>query len=243
MGDREEYNSPSTDFDLAQFISDWSDLFVVMGVFAALAVYISDISSEGITNAPEVIQGGFVGSLVLTSLIGLLIFKKIYGKFDSFDEFVRGIFHLKNIELIIFFLAFSLILQSLFSRASANHNIVLQLISVISFITGLGVFLHVFHYISTKLLSQLSDHMYLVVVLSIGYISFEVIDKLIDIYRSLFSQPYVNTFTSINLISISHLSTWHFILSLELATLLILSIHALLLILEISGILFRTVSS
>lgn len=66
-------NSPSTDdFDMSRFLSDNSELILVMGTFAAISVYLGRIPQ--VTEGTSFIIGvGVVTSLLISVIVGAQI--------------------------------------------------------------------------------------------------------------------------------------------------------------------------
>lgn len=121
----------SDSFDLAGFLDDHSELFVVMGVFAALSVYLSDSAQTTLQKAPETVQGGYVASLVITGVVGVLIYREMMREFGSFNNLVEGHFQARNIDLFVFSVMFLLLFQAILSLAVQLQAIVLQILSAI----------------------------------------------------------------------------------------------------------------
>ncbi|QLC34070.1 hypothetical protein EFA46_007585 [Halarchaeum sp. CBA1220] len=116
-----------SDVNLADFIEANSELFVVLGVFSALAIYISNISSA-ITQSPNVgVRVGFVGSLLLALLTLLQIYRRLLNRIGSIREVIEAHAEANNIDLVLFTTSMSAIVPSLalpiLSRETAIYYI------------------------------------------------------------------------------------------------------------------------
>ncbi|WP_143825017.1 hypothetical protein [Natrinema ejinorense] len=94
------------DIRFRSFISENSDLFTVMGVFAALSVYISRLPSETVDES--YIQLGLVSSLLITGLVALGIMKSLSDIINP-----EEIFRLNNALITLFLISFLFLLYSL----------------------------------------------------------------------------------------------------------------------------------
>lgn len=157
-------------FDLAEFITDWSELFAVLGVFTGLAVSIPRLFEGPPTEMPEILQGGLWGSLGIALLIGYLICRKAYGKFESYSQFVLSLFHPMNLPAITFFLVFGLVLQSLLNYLLGFSIITFYFLNAVSSILGLSLFIYTFYYLFHSILEGQSNKIYLLITNSISLI-------------------------------------------------------------------------
>jgi len=99
--------------DVADFLEVHSSLFVVLGVFSALAIYISDLGGGSIETAAIQIRIGFGGSLLLSFLVVVLIYRQMVDYAGSLNALIGAHGHLKNWDLIIFTGGLALLLPSL----------------------------------------------------------------------------------------------------------------------------------
>jgi len=99
----------TTKVDIGGFIDDNSNLFVVLGVFSALAIYISQLQDGRLIEAPLQTRVGFVGSLVLAALTITTIFKQLISEIGSIDRFVDSLAKTQNWDLLVFTAGFTLL--------------------------------------------------------------------------------------------------------------------------------------
>ncbi|WP_435099562.1 hypothetical protein [Halarchaeum sp. P4] len=111
------YRSSEEDgqFDLAYFVGDYSELFAIMGVFAALAVYISQ-SKTGTTPDFSLMRSvGFVSSFGLSLLMYLLIYSKLAEKLGGWPALYRTHIRVENGLLVVFSFLSAMLMGSLTS--------------------------------------------------------------------------------------------------------------------------------
>ena len=122
-------------FDLATFIKQFSELFVFMGVFGALAIYISQstTSSPG-TEAELMIKTGFVAAFALSMLMYVLIYMKLIEEFGGWNELYRAHFRLQNIPLAAFSLFSGLFVLSVSFAITQNEPVVFLIVITGTFI-------------------------------------------------------------------------------------------------------------
>ena len=96
---------------LNSYISENSNLFLVMGVFAALSVYISSIPSDGVDE--HFIQLGLVTSLIITGLLAVVIVLALSNQVSDEAEVITSLLHIKNIDTLVFLSLFATLFYSL----------------------------------------------------------------------------------------------------------------------------------
>lgn len=126
-------------FDLAEFVNEWSNLFVVMGVFAATAIYISQVTKGDIQDAQMTARLGFVASLILAALLFVLVYMKLKDEFGSLHRMYRAHFRLRNTPLLIFSLCSFTLSISLMSIVVSRQPVVLLLIMLAIVVLILGL--------------------------------------------------------------------------------------------------------
>lgn len=130
-------------FDLADFIKRKSELFVVMGVFAALAIYITQ-SADGLgttTDSALMTTIGFASAFTLSILMLVLIYKKLIEEFDDWHAAFRAHFRLRNTPLALFSL-FAFVLVISISHILTRHEpVIFVLLLTGTYVVGVGVFL------------------------------------------------------------------------------------------------------
>lgn len=99
--------------NLGDFVQNNSELFVVLGVFSALAIYISQLNGASIDQAPLETRVGFAGSLLLAILVLSLIYKKLLDIAGSLEKLVRAHARLSNLDLVVFTTGISLLVPAL----------------------------------------------------------------------------------------------------------------------------------
>lgn len=147
-----------TRFELGDFLNDQSDLFVVLGVFLAIAVYLAQITEGNIGDSSETLRGGFVGALLLTIIVSLVILKNIVDEFGSLENFLVGFFHFRNFDLIVFFLAFGVLFQSIVSKVLGFPAIVFYFINAIIGFVGMMMYMAATRYTFDDLLTDWPLH-------------------------------------------------------------------------------------
>jgi hypothetical protein len=99
----------TSNVDIGGFIDRNSNLFVVLGVFSALAIYISQLQGGRLIEAPLETRVGFVGSLVLAALTITTIFKQLISDIGSLNTFINSLGKTQNWDLLVFTAGFSLL--------------------------------------------------------------------------------------------------------------------------------------
>lgn len=128
-----EEESDTNRIPLGEFISDNSELFLVMGVFAGLSVYISQLPTEDIQE--EVIQLGVTSALLVAGIIGLIIGHRLMQSVKEQGNAIIVLYHPSNILVTLFIVL-------LFSVFYSIGVVVLGFTQVIaSFAVALGVYI------------------------------------------------------------------------------------------------------
>ena len=105
-----------SDFQIEVFLKDTSHLFVIMGVFGALSIYLNTMNQKTTTTVSTMLQIGIVSSLFLALLVSGIIF------FNAFKSYNDGPMPLSfftpptigKVVRILFFIPFSLLVLSIF---------------------------------------------------------------------------------------------------------------------------------
>lgn len=140
--------SDDTDLDkfhLADFIEDRSELFVVMGVFGALAIYIAQSTDElgTSTDAELMTTVGFVSAFALSILMLSLVYSKLIEEFGNWNKLYRAHFRVRNAPLALFSLL-SLVLVISISHILTRHEpVVFMLVLVATYAAGVGVVMRI----------------------------------------------------------------------------------------------------
>jgi len=109
----DEDNQENDDINIADFLKSNSELFVILGVFSALAIYISDLGGDSLGNAPSEIRIGFGGALLLSTLLIIIIYKQLVERVGSIENLFRAHTEYQNWDLIVFTGGIILLLPSL----------------------------------------------------------------------------------------------------------------------------------
>ncbi|WP_144049545.1 hypothetical protein [Halorubrum salipaludis] len=109
-----EDDQKNDNIDMADFLKSNSELFVILGVFSALAIYISDLGGGGsVGDAASQIRIGFGGALLLTILLILLIYRQLVNQIGSIGDLFKAHTEVQNWDLVVFTGGVILLLPSL----------------------------------------------------------------------------------------------------------------------------------
>lgn len=130
------------DISLGEFVDENSSIFLVMGVFAALSVYISSLPKAGLDT--EVVDAGVVSALIIAGVLSLVLLWRVLELLGGIDGIIDNLFTINNMDFIIFIIAFIYLLDSLIKivvgRPQAVGAIATSLtIVALLFITVVGV--------------------------------------------------------------------------------------------------------
>lgn len=139
--------------DLAAFIENHSALLVVMGVFAAVAVYISQSSPKlGTGTDAEIIYTiGFVSALGMTILLLLLVYKELASETGSWNHLHHAHYRLDNLPLALFTLFNGMLILSISYLITQYEPVIFILVLVATLFAGGGIFLRLLHEIGNVL--------------------------------------------------------------------------------------------
>lgn len=107
-GSEEEGGS---NISLGDFVDENASIFLVMGVFAALSVYISNLPKDGLD--AEVVDAGVVSALIISGILSLILFWRILEQVGGIDGIIDNLFTLNNIDFLLFIIAYTYLLDSL----------------------------------------------------------------------------------------------------------------------------------
>ncbi|MFC6835631.1 hypothetical protein [Halomarina ordinaria] len=125
----------SDEFCLAEFIDDRSSLFGTMGVFVAVAAYLSRAQPGPITDAELMLKAGYTASLGLALLILFLIYWSMRNEFGTWTDLRRAHMQLHNWTLTVFTGFTGLLILSVTHLVTLNDPVVFLLL-----LTGTAVF-------------------------------------------------------------------------------------------------------
>lgn len=130
-------DSDSDAFDLADFIDENGSLFVTMGVFGALALYISQTSPEELTESAAMIKIGFAASFLIAMLIFALIYREMRNEFGSWHQLIRAHTRIWENPALAAFTFFAVLLGLSVSFILARHQPILLMMGFVA-VAGLG---------------------------------------------------------------------------------------------------------
>ncbi|GAB3027964.1 hypothetical protein [Natronobiforma cellulositropha] len=154
--DRDEFSDEDSDdsssverISLNGYVSDNSSLFLVMGVFAALSVYISSVPTEEVDD--QLVQLGVVTSLLISGLLAVVILLSLSDQVSGDSDVISSIFHAKNIDTIIFLTLFATLFYSILQIVTQEAEILAVVFVVILFVGFFAFILTIGTYSSSKL--------------------------------------------------------------------------------------------
>lgn len=127
-------------FSLLEFVREWSEVFVVIGVFAGTAIYVTQFTPGPISEAPRVYRFGFFGSLIVVVLMFWLVVLQLAEEFGGLFELVASVPEPENWELAVFFLGMGFLLYSVLSVMASRGTAVLWFTRIFSLILGFWLF-------------------------------------------------------------------------------------------------------
>lgn len=143
MSGTDNQGNDDLDIDLADFIEETSELFVVMGVFGALAIYIAQ-SADGLgtsTDSQLMTTVGFVSAFALSLLMLVLIYGKLIEHFGDWHAAFRAHYRLRNTPLALFSL-FAFVLVISIGYILTQHEPVIFMLGLIgTYAAGVGLVL------------------------------------------------------------------------------------------------------
>ncbi|PGF13818.1 hypothetical protein CP556_22175 [Natrinema sp. CBA1119] len=144
-----------TDFDLSEFIKDTSELFLVLGVFAATAVYTHDLQGSDAGLTEKYLGYGHGGSLLIVALLTFLIYKEMTQRLGGKFELMRAHLRVKNVELILFSLSYYLLFWSI-GWLILDQSSILQIVplTIIGFFV-LGAIMYLFEFLDGNIKSDI----------------------------------------------------------------------------------------
>ncbi|WP_226007389.1 hypothetical protein [Natrinema salinisoli] len=128
-------SSDDDEFDLAEFIDERSSLFAVMGVFVAVAAYLSRARPGPITDAEMMLKIGYTASLGLALLMCFLIYRSMRNEFGTWADLRRAHLQRDNWALTGFTVLIGLVILSVMHMITLNDPVVFLLL-----LTGTSVF-------------------------------------------------------------------------------------------------------
>lgn len=135
--------------DLVGFIKEYSTLLVVMGVFAAIAVYISQSAPElgTSTDSQLMYATGFVSALGMTLLFLLLMYNELAGEVGSWSKLHLAHYRLNNLPLALFTLFNGMLALSILYLITQFEPAIFILVIVATVFVGGGLVLRSLHFV------------------------------------------------------------------------------------------------
>ena len=143
-----------SEIHLAEFFEQHSSLFVVLGVFSALAIYISDLGVEPLDTARLQIRIGFAGSLLLSLLIILVIYQEMVKHVGSVEDLFRAHTDFRNWDLMIFTAGVAFLLPSLITPLLRQISTLYYVLGILILIFSLPLIFKAVIMIDTRLAKE-----------------------------------------------------------------------------------------
>ncbi|SEP15494.1 hypothetical protein SAMN05216388_103827 [Halorientalis persicus] len=152
-GSEDTGESDPLDIDLAEFIQDRSALLVVMGVFAAIAVYISDTAPELGTNTDSQLMyaTGFVAAFGMAILLLCLVYKELAAEIGSWNRLHHAHYRLNNLPLAFFTLLNTMLILSISYLMARYEAVLFMLLLIAALFAGGGIVLRALYAIGRYL--------------------------------------------------------------------------------------------
>lgn len=157
MPESAEHASEKTEFSLPEFISEKSELFVVLGVFSALSVYMIEISSNPSSFSGIWFQIGFLGPILISVLMLFLLYYQLYKEFKNLDQFLRGHSPFWHPDLLVFTTGMLLLSMSILIRILAYVEAIYLGMGILFAIAGTGVGFSINLFIEEHFLDELVE--------------------------------------------------------------------------------------
>lgn len=138
-------------FDLAEFIDDKSSLFVTMGVFGALALYISETAPAELTEASAMIRVGFAASFLIAMLIFALIYRDLRDEFGSWHDLIQAHTRFWENPALTAFTFLAILLGMSVSFIFARHQPVILMIGFVAVsLLGYTIGMNAFYWVGRR---------------------------------------------------------------------------------------------
>ncbi|RLM47805.1 hypothetical protein DVK00_04660 [Haloarcula sp. Atlit-47R] len=156
--DEEQEDEQFDDFEIGDFFENSRSLFAVLGVFAALSIYLLRLSVREGSSWPE--KTGFAASLTLFLLVSYALLKKANNKYGFLVNFLDHILlpQWRNVEFIMFIVPFSILLISIIGIASNYISSFLYILRIMSFLLGTPITILLFEKTSWMIDSNTDMH-------------------------------------------------------------------------------------
>ncbi|WP_223173874.1 hypothetical protein [Haloferax sp. AS1] len=183
--------SQEQNFDLADFIQRKSELFVVMGVFSALSIYVSQIPPEN-SDGLSLTGLGVVSSLLLALIIAILIYLQLALEIGNYDGFDGRLKITESPLVTTFFVCLGLLLYSLVGGIFQQEETIISITILLSWMVLIYVLYHTIYYLNYVILNKNWERV--VLSATVGY-------SILKLFSYLRSMPLFN-----NSLSLSDLS-------------------------------------
>lgn len=102
------------EIDFAEFLNENSGMFTIVGVFAALAIYLSRITEASIFESELMIQIGFGAAFVIALVVMAEVYFLLRNELGSWHTLLHAHLRLKNLDLAIFTLCIAVIALTIY---------------------------------------------------------------------------------------------------------------------------------
>lgn len=141
MSDGGEEEEGQFELDLATFLNQYSGLFTVIGVFAALAVYLSRLTEGPIYEAEFYIQAGFIASFLISLIVIFEVFCVLKSRFGSWNELLHAHLRVENTDLFLFTLCIIIIALTIYQILAIQSSVFFALLIFVVMGVALAVML------------------------------------------------------------------------------------------------------
>jgi hypothetical protein len=167
--------------DIAEFFKQNSSLFVVLGVFSALAIYISELSDAPLSSAPLESRIGFAGSLLLSALLVVAVYGELINEAGSVEKLVILHTKFKNWDLMLLTAGMVFLFPSLITPLLRQTSTLYYFLGFIALIFSLPVLFRIVLIVNNQLVEndllrylQLAGASLAVLIISSNYFEYVV---------------------------------------------------------------------
>lgn len=131
-----ERDTEEKSFSLLYFIREWSEIFVVIGVFAGTAIYVTQFTPDPISQSGRTYTFGFFGSLIIVVLMFCLLFLELSKEFGGVAKLFSSTLEPENWDLAVFFVGMGLLLFSVLSVMASRGTAIFWFTRMFSLVLG-----------------------------------------------------------------------------------------------------------
>lgn len=128
------------ELSLHDFLDENSSQFTIMGVFAAIAVYLSSIKGSIGGLESKYLNLGVISALILFFIVSLVIAHRAYLRFQSHPDSVVSVFSKDGVVFVLFFAPFYIVVYVV---AAVVISHVISLVYILAFllsVVALGIY-------------------------------------------------------------------------------------------------------